>query len=204
MNQTESNSCCSASPNPCNQVAPFFLAYEEKLRGFIQKQVRDAETARDISQALYLKIYQNCEQLPKVNNPKAWLYQVTRNAVMDYFRENKLVITLEPNQDLISDTETSFAKELLELVAPMLSLLPEEYAEPLYLSDIKGLPQKEIAQRLNLSLSGTKSRIQRGREKLKDLFKECCHLELDRNGQLMHAQVRPDCKPLQYLLPKDK
>ncbi len=121
---------------------------------------------------------------------------------MDYFRANKQVVPLDFTQELPLETEASFAKEMQELVGPMLSMLPEEYGQPLYLSDIQGLPQKEIAAKLNLSLSGTKSRIQRGREKLKALFLECCHLEFDRNGKLLQTQVRSHCKPLQHLLPK--
>jgi RNA polymerase sigma-70 factor, ECF subfamily len=202
MNNPENNSCCDNVPSPCGQVAPVFLAYEDKLRGFIRKQVRDPDTAREITQQLFLKLYQSCEQLPKVKNLKAWLYQVTRNAIVDYFRSNKLVISLDADEPVTPETDGALAKEILELVEPMLSLLPEEYARPLYLSDIQGVPQKEIAERLGLSLSGTKSRIQRGREKLKTLFIECCHLELDRNGQIMQAQVREDCQPLQQLLNK--
>ena len=202
MNPTDENNCCDSTPAPCGQVAPVFLAYEDKLKGFIQKQVRDPDIAREITQQLFLKLYQNCEQLPRVKNMKAWLYQVTRNAITDYFRETKMVIPWADTNELLPETDGAFAKEILELVEPMLALLPAEYARPLYLSDILGQPQKDIAESLGLSLSATKSRIQRGREKLKDLFGECCHLELDRNGQVMQAQVRPDCQPLQQLLTK--
>ena len=200
MNQTPDSDCCLSTPAPCGQVAPFFLAYEEKLISFIQKQVRDPDTARDISQGIFLKIYQHCEQLPALKNPKAWLYQVTRNAVRDYFRMNRPVLSLDATEEMPSEADNNIAKEMLELVEPLISMLPEEYAQPLYLSDIQGLPQKEIAARLNLSLSNTKSRIQRGREKLKALFLECCYLEFDRDGRIIQAQARPDCRPLHRLL----
>ncbi|GEO06244.1 RNA polymerase sigma factor SigZ [Adhaeribacter aerolatus] len=200
-NQTENN-CCQTAPALCGQVAPFFLAYEEKLKGFIQKQVRDTDATHDIAQGLFLKIYQHCESLPEIKNPKAWLYQVTRNAVMDYFRMNKPGLSLEVAEETLSENDGNFAQDVLELVAPLISMLPEKYAQPLYLSDIQGLSHKDIAAQLNLSLSNTKSRIQRGREKLKVLFQECCYLELDRSGRIMQAEARPDCLPLQQLLDK--
>ena len=183
-------------------MAPFFLTYEEKLKGFIQKQVRDPDTAQEITQNLFLKVYQHCESLPEVKNPKAWLYQVTRNAITDYYRAHKQEVSLDVAGELPNETDINLANEILELVEPMIAMLPEEYAQPLYLSDILSLPQKEIAAQLNLSLSGTKSRIQRGREKLKALFLECFFLEFDHTGHLVQAQARHDCKPLQQLLNK--
>ncbi|MGV3587639.1 MAG: sigma-70 family RNA polymerase sigma factor [Adhaeribacter sp.] len=200
MNQPKDNNCCLPTPAPCNQVAPFFFTYEEKLKGFIRKQVRDPDITHDLTQELYLKIYQNCEQLPKVTNPKAWLYQVTRNAITDYYRANKPVSYLAEAEEILPEADSSFAKEILELVEPLLAMLPEKYAQPLYLSDIKGLPQKEIAIKLNLTLTNTKSRIQRGREKLKALFLKYFNLEFDPRGQLLQASTRPNCNTLQHLL----
>ena len=62
--------------------------------------------------------------------------------------------------------------------------LPQEYRLPLLLSELNGLPQKEVAERLGLSLSAAKSRVQRGRKRLKDLFIECCDFELDHRGSV--------------------
>ncbi|WP_051359858.1 RNA polymerase sigma factor SigZ [Adhaeribacter aquaticus] len=200
--QTEKTQDCCISESPCNQVAPVFLEYEEKLKGFIQKQVKDKEAAQEITQQLFLKIYNNCEQLPQVYNKKAWLYQITRNAVFDFFRENKHVVYLQPNEDLEQQPDHTFNKELLECVRPLINLLPPAYAQPLLLSDIEGIPQKEIAEKLGISLSGAKSRIQRGREKLKALFIECCYLELDREGNIVSADIKETCTPLKQLRQK--
>jgi len=199
MNQHKDNNCCPAAPAPCSQVAPFFFTYEEKLKGFIRKQVRDPDITHDLTQELFLKLYQHCVQLPKVKSPQAWLYQVTRNAITDYYRTHKPVNSLADTAEILPEADSSFAKELLELVDPLLAMLPEKYAQPLYLSDIKGLPQKEIAISLNLTLANTKSRIQRGREKLKALFLKHFYLEFDPRGQLLQAQPRPNCKPLKHL-----
>jgi RNA polymerase sigma-70 factor (ECF subfamily) len=70
----------------------------------------------------------------------------------------------------------------------MVNALPETYRLPLLLSELEGLPQKEVARRLGLSLSAAKSRVQRGRERLKGVFAECCHVETDHRGSLTSYQ----------------
>jgi RNA polymerase sigma-70 factor (ECF subfamily) len=65
----------------------------------------------------------------------------------------------------------------------------------LELTDVQGLTQKELAERLNLSLSGAKSRVQRAREKLKGVLTECCHIEVDRRGRVVDWESRQqDCR----------
>jgi RNA polymerase sigma-70 factor, ECF subfamily len=195
--------CCNTSApqklttDTCSAVAPVFLAYEAQLKGFVQKRILDKDEANDILQQLYLKIYKNCEQLPEVKNIKAWLYQITRNAVYDFFRESSRYQTIAEVEleELPDDTR----HDVEALVAPLISLLPEEYAEALRMSELEGVSQKEIAERLGISYSGAKSRVQRGREKLKALFIECCHLEFSHDGSIVSTTIKDSCKPLQGL-----
>ncbi|WP_162428766.1 RNA polymerase sigma factor SigZ [Pontibacter pudoricolor] len=195
--------CCNTpgptklSADSCSAVAPVFLAYEAQLKGFVQKRILDKDEANDILQHLYLKIYKNCEQLPEVKNIKAWLYQITRNAVYDFFRESSRYQTIAEVEleELPDDTR----HDVEALVEPLISLLPEEYAIALRLSELEGVSQKEIAEKLGISYSGAKSRVQRGREKLKALFLECCHLEFGHDGSVVSATIKESCKPLQGL-----
>ncbi|MDX5422599.1 MAG: RNA polymerase sigma factor SigZ [Hymenobacteraceae bacterium] len=198
--------CCN-KPDPshqpddsCSAVAPVFLAYEAQLKGFVQKRIIDKDEANDILQQLYLKVYKNCEQLQEVKNTKAWLYQITRNAVYDFFRENsrrQSIADLDLTEgELPEDTR----HEVEALVEPLINLLPPEYAEALRLSELEEVSQKEIAERLGISYSGAKSRVQRGREKLKALFMECCHLEFSHDGQVIGASVKESCRPLKHLV----
>ncbi|MEJ8803066.1 RNA polymerase sigma factor SigZ [Pontibacter sp. H249] len=199
------NCCNTPEPNSqpadsCSAVAPVFLAYEAQLKGFVQKRIIDKDEVNDILQQLYLKVYKNCEQLQEVKNTKAWLYQITRNAVYDFFRENsrrQSIADLELTEgELPEDTRY----EVEALVEPLINLLPPEYAEALRLSELEEVSQKEIAERLGISYSGAKSRVQRGREKLKALFMECCHLEFSHDGQVIGASVKESCKPLKRLV----
>ncbi|GAA4442152.1 RNA polymerase sigma factor SigZ [Pontibacter saemangeumensis] len=184
--------------DPCAAVAPVFLAYEAQLKSFVQKRVQDRDEADDLLQQLYLKLHKNCEQLQQVHNLKAWLYQVTRNTVYDFFRENSRHQRLEDGTELPAEEFPEQARHEVEaLVEPLINLLPPLYAEALRLSELEGVSQKEIAERLNISYSGAKSRIQRGRDMLKQLFFECCHLDFGPDGQVIGAQVKASCKALQ-------
>ena len=74
----------------------------------------------------------------------------------------------------------------------MIDEIPPPYREAVQWYEIDGLPQQEIAARTGLSLSGAKSRIQRGRAMLKETLDRCCLLEFDRRGNLMNCDPRPD------------
>jgi RNA polymerase sigma-70 factor (ECF subfamily) len=103
---------------------------------------------------------------------------------------------LEDGVELEAETGEFLFSTLEPLVPVMIKMLPESLGLPLYMSDIEGVPQKEIADKLGLSISGAKSRIQRAREKLKELFFECCYFELDQKGMPMGFAVKEYCTPL--------
>jgi RNA polymerase sigma-70 factor (ECF subfamily) len=65
---------------------------------------------------------------------------------------------------------------------PLVSRLPDKYREALELTEFEGLSQVAAAERLGLSTSGMKARVQRARGQLRDLLLDCCQVELDRRG----------------------
>jgi RNA polymerase sigma-70 factor, ECF subfamily len=197
MNKTCQDNTVCKQEDSCAAVAPVFLEYEKQLKRFVKQRIKDSGSTDDVLQQLYLKLYKNCEQLQGVHNMNAWLYQITKNVVNDYFRESSKIVVLADNTEIAdSDNQDLIKQEIEALVLPLIQLLPKEYAEALILSEIEGISQKEIAERLGISYSGAKSRVQRGREKLKQKFMECCVIELDRNGELINATVKDNCTPL--------
>ncbi|MFN0200337.1 MAG: sigma factor-like helix-turn-helix DNA-binding protein, partial [Bacteroidia bacterium] len=85
---------------------------------------------------------------------------------------------------------TSQVYQLFLLHFPDAQKIPYKYAEALILTDIKGLSQQELADKLGISLSGAKSRVQRGREKLKEMLMECCIFEFDARGQVVNYEPK--------------
>ncbi len=171
-------------------------AFHAPLLHFIRKRVADAETAEDLLQEVFLKIHQQIETLKEVKKLESWVYQITRHAIIDYYRSQKSTTTLEepeaqelpeelPDDDIVS--------ELFPSIRAMVHNLPELDRQALVLTEYQGLTQKELSVRLGLSFSGAKSRMQRAREKLKQMLLECCHFELDRRGHVINYQSRCQC-----------
>ena len=164
-----------------------------KLHGFILGRVNDTSVADDILQEVFLRVHFRLETFNKGANLHAWLYQITRHAIIDYYRACK------PDDELpygLSDTEktpTDKAKEETQRwLIPMIQHLAEPYREAVLLADIEQLPHKEVAARQGVSLTCAKSRIQRGRKLLREMLFSCCHIELDHQGGLLDCEPKPE------------
>jgi RNA polymerase sigma-70 factor (ECF subfamily) len=166
------------------------------LQQFIRRRVSDDATAEDLLQDVFLNIHQHVDTLRDVKKLESWIYQVTRNAIIDYYRSTRATTTLDapealqlsedlPDEDMIT--------ELFPSVRAMVLSLPAQDRQALILTEYQGLTQKELAERLGLSLSGAKSRVQRARAKLKQQLLACCHFELDRRGHVIDYQPRCAC-----------
>jgi RNA polymerase sigma-70 factor, ECF subfamily len=172
-------------------------AFHTPLLQFIRKRVPDDATAEDLLQEVFLKIHQRIETLKDVKRLESWVYQITRHVIIDYYRDKERRWTaldapevLELAEDLPDDDVVS---ELFPAVRAMVTHLPEQDRQALVLTEYQGLTQKEYGERLGLSFSGAKSRVQRAREKLKQQSLECCHFELDRRGHILDYQPRCHC-----------
>jgi RNA polymerase sigma-70 factor (ECF subfamily) len=174
--------------------------FADRLGQFIRSRVSDPATAEDIRQDVFVKIQKRLGQLEDPAKVEGWIYLVTRNAVIDHYRRRKE--TVEVPETLAAEAE-SRDDELAELKAAfrrMIYSLPDLYREALVLTEFEGLTQQELADRLGISLSGAKSRVQRARAQLKEMLHECCTFEFDRRGKVMACSPRettscPDCRP---------
>ncbi|QIL76562.1 sigma-70 family RNA polymerase sigma factor [Hymenobacter sp. HDW8] len=178
-------------------VPNLWLEHKDALRNYIRKRVPDEAQAADLLQDVLLKVYGFCQARSGVANVRSWLFQITQNAIVDAARKNRRLRPLDEGLDVEAESESEAYQEAAEYILPMIQLLPPTYAEPLRLADVEGMKQQDIAQQLGLGLSATKSRIQRGREMLRDVFTECCLLETDAQGHLLGFAIRSDCGSLQ-------
>jgi RNA polymerase sigma-70 factor, ECF subfamily len=173
-----------------------WYALHEPLHAFLRKRLRNEETVEDVLQEIFLRIHTHAETLRDEEKLESWIYQIARHLVMDSYRRSKPVVSLEEvDQEALLEEmpEEDLQAELAPSVTAMVQARPEPYREALLLTEYQGLSQRELATRLGLSFSGAKSRVQRAREKLKQLLLECCHLEFDRRGRVMDYQPRCTC-----------
>ena len=110
-----------------------------------------------------------------------WLYRIAANAIADHYRARR-PWDASPDDVAASEAEHDYVAELATCLAPLISELPETYRAALVLSEIEGLPHRKVAERFKISLSGAKSRVQRGREKLRQRLLHCCDIEFGRSG----------------------
>ncbi|MCG2420285.1 sigma-70 family RNA polymerase sigma factor [Aequorivita sp. F47161] len=156
-------------------------AFNEELYFFILKKVRNETAAGDIFQNTFLKIHKNLEQIKDEEKVKAWVFQIARNEIANYFKsESKYVAPVAKEEVVVlekSDALCCFDKFINDL--------PDIYKKTVELVYIEGKKQDEAAQILDVSLANVKARIRRSKDILKEKFSLCCKYEFDENGSLV-------------------
>ncbi len=175
-------------------VETVYNDFHGKLRSFTLRQVSDPDTADDILQDVYVKIHSHIQELQDADRLESWIFQIARNAITEHYRRTRPQDELPDSLPAPVEEEPDTATELADSIGDMLRCLPPKYRQALELSEMQGMSQVDLARKLNISVSGAKSRVQRAREKLKEAFLDCCHFEFDRYGRVIdyHANC-PEC-----------
>lgn len=164
------------------------------LRRFIRRRVSDDHVADDLLQETFVRVHRNVGTLQDSDRLAAWVYQIARNVVHDHHRKATNSTVALADIDSVDDRLSRGRCRGCDWMDEMIRSLPDGYREAVQLAEVEGLPQQEVGDRLGLSLSGAKSRIQRGRALLKDALEACCHFEFDSRGNLMDYDPKPDRK----------
>jgi RNA polymerase sigma-70 factor, ECF subfamily len=163
------------------------------LKQFILTRVPDEVSAEDILQDIFLKIHTHIDTLRETDKLQSWIYQIARNAVTDYYRTHKPAPDLPEMPYVPEDPFDDVVSDLLPYVKELVDSLPPDYREALILTEYEGLTQRELAERVGISVSGAKSRVQRAREKVKIMLLSCCHFQFDRQGRIIDYEPNCDC-----------
>lgn len=166
---------------------------DEVLRAFIRSKVKDPNLTEDLLQESLIKIHLNIHRLKSHEKLMNWAFQIARNVIIDHYKRSKRTPTVGEAAlpDQARCNESTFTEDLATWIPEAIKLLPEKYRQAIYLTEIEGLTQKEMADQLGLSVSGAKSRVQRGREKLKDIVLQCCEVVTDKYGNVLDYYSRP-------------
>lgn len=166
---------------------------EQKLRPFVARRV-PAPDVEDVLQDVFVRVQRSLETLRDEERFVPWLYTVARSAVHDSLRQRARhplthAVHDEPAEE---EPETSVASDsgLAAFAVSAISRLPSPYREALTLTDLEGMTQLAAAKRLGLSVSGMKSRVQRGREKLRELVEANCAIALDVRGGVIACEPK--------------
>lgn len=170
--------------------------FSDHVRNFVRQRISDEKDAEDVLQDIFMRIHRGLPDLENRDRVQSWVFGIARRALADYYRqkdrEKEEPAGAQVNKEAGEDPAISLAdfegdhdvhEEVLSWLIPMIDELPEKYRVPLRMADVEGMKQQEIADRLGLSLSGAKSRVQRGREKLGEVLQACCEVEFGETGR---------------------
>jgi RNA polymerase sigma-70 factor (ECF subfamily) len=161
-----------------------------RLRAFIARRVDNPDIAEDITQDVLTRSLAG-GTLDTVDNPTGWLYQVARNAVIDHYRLRRRHQPLLDADDNWTEAESGdrvpnqATRELARCLQPLIEQLPTIYRDALTRVDLHGETDRQAAAAAGLSVSGMKSRVQRGRHQLRDLLTACCRVHTDGTGAIL-------------------
>lgn len=177
---------------------------EQHLRPYLARRVASTADIDDLLQDIFVRLHQGLASLQDEERFGGWVYRVANSVIVDRARQRARA----PHADGGAEGELSVpevADELLvsdlgECVALFVGRLASPYREAVTLTELEGLTQKEAADMLGVSVSGLKSRVQRGRDKLRHMFEECCEIAVDCRGRVIECepreldQVPADCR----------
>jgi RNA polymerase sigma-70 factor, ECF subfamily len=169
--------------------------YEGRIYNLCYRMLGDADSAADAAQDAFLSAFRNLRGF-RGGSFRSWMLRIATNACYDILRARKrrpttsLDVESDGDEDgsplQIADTAESpddftLRRELAAAIEHGLTTLPEEQRIILILSDIQGLAYEEIAEITNTNLGTVKSRLSRGRARLRDVLKA---------GELLPARYR--------------
>lgn len=171
-----------------------------ELFGFLKRRVGRDDLADDLLHDVFVKIHERIDQLGDNERFRAWLYRIAHNTVADHFRGQRPVTDELPDAAAV-DHEPGSDGDVTRRLAPFLrdtlAGLSEIDREALLLTEYEGRSQRELAELWGISIPGAKSRVQRARQRVRDLLLACCHVEFDRYGKPLSYRARscPCCEP---------
>jgi RNA polymerase sigma-70 factor, ECF subfamily len=187
-------------------VEGIWREFGTSLRTFVRRRIADPDTADDIVGDILVRVHARIDQLEDPERTVAWLFQIARNAITDHYRRSGRrpeqlhpdpePALSDPPSDRWIDGPDDVLAELATCIRPLVEALPPDYRRAIVLTDLEGRTQAEAARLEHLSVSGMKSRVQRGRKQFAQILDQCCVLTLDAGGGLVAFEQRFDsCTP---------
>ncbi|QCW98582.1 sigma-70 family RNA polymerase sigma factor [Aggregatimonas sangjinii] len=167
------------------EIERIWIDLHDELFRFVQGRVKNEQTAKDILQEVFLKIQLNLPSLKHTAKLTSWVYQITRNTITDTYRKSGKTTSIAPFDFPEEEgTDSEYAK-LEGCINRKIKELSPKHEEAILLTAFKKYSQKDLATHLNISYSGTKSRVQKAKELLKEAILDCPSVASDSTGKLL-------------------
>jgi RNA polymerase sigma-70 factor (ECF subfamily) len=167
-----------------------WTGFNSRLRSYIAARSRNQHDAEDILQEVFVKVHRHLTTVDDDRRLASWLFRVTHNTIIDHYRR-RVPIPVEQESNVPEPDHHPVAeRQLAPFLAVLIEDLPDRYREALTLSELGDTSQVELADRLGLSVSGAKSRVQRGRALLRKQLLQCCSVATDCRGRVMSFTLK--------------
>jgi RNA polymerase sigma-70 factor (ECF subfamily) len=166
-----------------------------RLRPFVARRVPPADVD-DVVQDTFVRVYRGLSTLGAEERFGPWVYRVAKSAIAEHLRKRARHPFASQNQNEASmetaelEPAEALEAEMAECLALFVARLPSPYREAVTLTELQGLTQAAAAELVGVSLSGMKSRVQRGRERIRRMFEDCCEIDLDGRGNVTACTPR--------------
>lgn len=169
-----------------------------RLRPFVARQVPPTDVD-DVLQDVFVRMQRGLSSIRDEERFTSWLFQVARSSVAEHVRA-KARHPVAPEVDIelpalvAEDDDRDASRSLSSCVSLFVARLSSPYREAVTLVELEGMTAREAADMLGISVSGMKSRVQRGRQHLREMFDQCCVIALDARGKVTEFSPRvPRC-----------
>ena len=159
-------------------------AHEAELRGYLIHRLGDVDSAEDLLQETFLKSMRQGAGFCEIGNPRAWLFQVARHALIDRTRLARSHVELPDQLAVPQDDEREPVDELDACLLRNLSEMAAADRQIIEQCDLQGVRQQVFARTHALSLAATKSRLLRARKRLRDALARNCQVHFDDSGRV--------------------
>lgn len=177
-------------------TAAIWRDVEARLRPFVARRIAAPEVD-DILQDVFVRMQRGLGALRDEERVTSWLFQIARSSVAEHLRARaRHPLPDAPVDDPVApprEDDRDAARALAGCVSVFVARLPSPYREAVTLVELEGLTAREAADMAGISVSGMKSRVQRGRVQLRQLFDECCEIALDVRGKPTDFTPRRCC-----------
>jgi RNA polymerase sigma-70 factor (ECF subfamily) len=168
-----------------------------RLRPFVARQVSPGDVD-DVLQDVFVRMQRGLGALREEERFTSWLFQIARSSVAEHARTRaRHPLARDERPDVAApandDDERQASRMLAACVSLFVAQLPSPYREAVTLVELEGLTTREAAELIGISVSGMKSRVQRGRAQLRALFEACCEIALDARGKV--TEYTPRAQP---------
>lgn len=164
--------------------------YRTAIKAFLHSKVSNPDDVDDLLQDILIKTYKNLHTVKSESSMKSWLFQIANHAIIDFYRKKGNSSKVNADDLWFDEGDTDIQNDLLQCIDPFINSLPKENAELITSIDMQGQSQKDYAKELGVSYSTLKSRVQKSRHQLRELFEDCCHLTLDHRGNVIDCDSK--------------